>query len=295
MASSKQLIISDLISIITPCYNQGEFLNEALASVLAQTYKNWECIIVNDGSTDDTEKIALDHTQKDSRFKYLYKENGGLSSARNAGIFISKGKYILPLDADDIIGDEYLTLGMAAFKETNDLKLVYCLAKKFGAENKLWYLQPYNYKNLLFGNCIFCSAIFRKNDWEQAGGYDEDLIYGLEDWMFWLKILNENSLVYQIPLILFFYRVKLISMSTSMTNSYIEMVNWRAFETYLPAYKKYFPAPQTLINFNIVYAEANQKVLNSYSYKLGNALIRPISYLKQLTIKANENRGQGSY
>src|SRR5665647_2316811 len=78
------------ISVIIPCYNQAHFLNESVGSVIAQTYTNWECIIVNDGSTDDTEKVALEISQKDNRIQYIKKENGGLSSARNAGLNIAK-------------------------------------------------------------------------------------------------------------------------------------------------------------------------------------------------------------
>ncbi|MFV8358229.1 glycosyltransferase family 2 protein, partial [Flavobacterium sp. XS1P32] len=87
------------VSIIVPCFNQAQYLSEALKSVLEQTYENWECIIVNDGSPDDTKQIAQKWVEKDSRFKYIFKENGGLSSARNEGINYAKGTFILPLDA----------------------------------------------------------------------------------------------------------------------------------------------------------------------------------------------------
>ena len=86
-----------LISIIVPCYNQAQYLDECLQSVLDQTYHNWECIIVNDGSPDNTEEFANKWTAKDSRFKYLLKTNGGLSSARNAGIETANGEWILSI------------------------------------------------------------------------------------------------------------------------------------------------------------------------------------------------------
>ena len=72
-----------LVSVVIPCYNQAEYLPETLDSLIAQNYKNWEGIIVNDGSPDNTEEIALAYLEKDQRFKYFSKENGGLSSARN--------------------------------------------------------------------------------------------------------------------------------------------------------------------------------------------------------------------
>ena len=82
------------VSVIVPCYNQAQFLAETLDSVLAQTHENWECIIVNDGSTDNTETVAMDYCDRDKRFVYLKKENGGLSSARNAGLDIAQGDYV---------------------------------------------------------------------------------------------------------------------------------------------------------------------------------------------------------
>ena len=91
------------ISIIVPCYNQSQFLDACLHSVFTQSHSNWECIIVNDGSTDRTEEISLAWCKKDDRFFYNRKENGGLSSARNIGLEASKGNYIQFLDADDLL------------------------------------------------------------------------------------------------------------------------------------------------------------------------------------------------
>ena len=92
-----------IISVIVPVYNAESFLDETLQSVLSQTYENWECIIVNDGSTDNTESIAKRWCKRDARFRYFYKENGGLSSARNLGIKYSNADYIAFLDSDDVL------------------------------------------------------------------------------------------------------------------------------------------------------------------------------------------------
>ena len=77
---------SPKISIIVPCYNQAQYLDECLQSALDQTFQNWECIIINDGSPDETEEFAKNWTEKDARFLYFKKENGGVSFARNFGI-----------------------------------------------------------------------------------------------------------------------------------------------------------------------------------------------------------------
>lgn len=92
-----------LVSIIIPCYNQAQYLDEALQSVFDQTYQNWECIIVNDGSTDNTEEVAKNWIARDFRFIYLHQENEGLSSARNTGLNCAIGDYIQFLDADDYL------------------------------------------------------------------------------------------------------------------------------------------------------------------------------------------------
>jgi glycosyltransferase involved in cell wall biosynthesis len=92
-----------LVSVIVTCYNQARYLSDSLGSVLAQSYPYWECIIVNDGSPDKTEDVVQEWLAIDNRFKYLKKENGGLSSARNAGLRVATGEYIQFLDADDVL------------------------------------------------------------------------------------------------------------------------------------------------------------------------------------------------
>jgi glycosyltransferase involved in cell wall biosynthesis len=84
--------VHNMVSVIVPCYNQARYLSEALQSVILQSYSNWECIIVNDGSTDNTENVALKFQEDDERFRYIKKENGGLSSARNHGLSVINGE-----------------------------------------------------------------------------------------------------------------------------------------------------------------------------------------------------------
>jgi glycosyltransferase involved in cell wall biosynthesis len=200
------------VSIIVPCYNQAQYLDEALQSVFDQTYQDWECIIVNDGSPDNTETIAQNWCKKDARYTYLYKENGGLSSARNFGIQHAIGTYILPLDADDKIGIDYLALAIHSFQEDSSLKVAYCKAEKFGNEQGLWHLQPFSLQAMAMQNMIFCSAFFRKIDWERVQGYDEKMIYGWEDWEFWIAILKDGGNVKCIDKVGFYYRMKPNSM-----------------------------------------------------------------------------------
>jgi glycosyltransferase involved in cell wall biosynthesis len=196
------------VSVIVPCYKQAEFLNECISSVIEQTFQNWECIIVDDGSPDNTEEVSKEWCKKDSRIKYYKKINEGVSKARNYGISLAVGKYILPLDADDKIGKQYMELALQYFQKDNNVKVVYCRAEFFGCMKGEWRLPEYSFKKLLTTNMIFCSAFFPKTEWERIGGYDINMVDGFEDWEFWINMLSNDGEVAKINSVLFYYRRK---------------------------------------------------------------------------------------
>lgn len=228
-------------SIIVPCYNQGEYLTEALQSVLVQTFQNWECIIVNDGSTDDSEEIALEFTRIDSRFKYLKKENGGLSSARNYGLLKSSGTHILPLDADDIINSMYLERALELFSANDQIDLVYGRAEYFGLKTGEWELPTYSYKKILLGNQIYCSCIYKKS-FLKNGMYDVKMKNGYEDWEFLVRNLDAKSNIRKLDTVVFYYRIKKESMWTNMNDnkrlesSIIQYIFEKNFTKYIQSY-----------------------------------------------------------
>lgn len=214
-----------IVSIIVPCYNQAQYLDEALESVLNQTYQNWECIIVNDGSSDNTEEVAEKWVEKDVRFQYFFKENEGVSSARNLAIGHAIGEFILPLDADDRIGSNYINLAIKVFERDSALRLVYCKAEYFGDKIGPWNLQPFSISDLARLNMIFCSAIYRKKDWELAGGYDIKMIYGIEDWEFWIAILKDGGKVFCLETVEFYYRIKEVSRQKRLDGEKTKIMN----------------------------------------------------------------------
>jgi glycosyltransferase involved in cell wall biosynthesis len=225
------------ISIIVPCYSQGQYLAEALESLLAQTYTHWECIIINDNSPDNTEQVANKYSRKDSRFKYIFTKGKGVSAARNKGISIASGTYILPLDADDKIAPTYIEKALTAFSHDPELTLVYGEAEYFGDMAGRWNLPEYRYYDLLFMNMIYCSAIFKREDFFNAGGYSNEMVHGHEDWDFWLRLLKGGAKVLKLPDVVFFYRKKLISRSTEVQREeYLERTQkqllWRNKEIY---------------------------------------------------------------
>ncbi|OXA92208.1 glycosyltransferase family 2 protein [Flavobacterium hercynium] len=260
-----------LVSIIVPCYNQAQYLDEALESVLCQSHANWECILVNDGSHDHTEEIAKKWILRDDRFKYYYKSNGGVSSARNFGIANSTGDYILPLDGDDKIGSEYIKLALSEFENDNSLCLVYANAFFFGTKEELWQLPDFNFKSFLLNNCIYCSAIYKKEDFLRVGGYDEKLIYGNEDWEFWINLFskyNGSPKIKKINYLGFFYRRKTISRDVDLYNS-----SQKTAETLFEIYKKhhlvyeeYFGNYIDVVKNSINYRNGVQNLLKSRKY-----------------------------
>ena len=202
------------VSVVIPCYNQGEFLPEAVDSVRSQTHKNLEIIIVNDGSDDDkTSEIC--NSFEGTGVRVLTTSNQGLAAARNNGIALASGTYILPLDADDTIAPEYISKAVEVLDRDHDVGIVYCKAKLFGAVEGEWQLPDYSLAEILKDNVIFCSALFRREDWETAGGYDPGMVYGWEDYDFWLSLIERGKKVHQLQEHFFFYRVSPDSMVRS--------------------------------------------------------------------------------
>jgi len=206
------------VSVIIPCYNQGMFLDEAVESVLAQTFDDLEIIIVNDGS-DDIQTIEQCDSYDDSRIKVLTTTNQGLAAARNNGISQADGKYILPLDSDDKIASEYVSEAVRTLESDSQTGIVYCQAKLFGAVEGDWKLPEYSLHEMLRDNIIFCTAMFRKSDWQTVGGFDAGMIYGWEDYDFWLSLIEKELKVHQLKGRYFYYRFASDSMVRSKEKS----------------------------------------------------------------------------
>lgn len=204
-----------IISIVIPCYNQGQFLAQSIGSVLASGFDDLEIILVDDGSTDsNTVQIIseLDYP----RTKIIRQHNQGLAAARNAGIAAASGRYILPLDADDRIAPNYIKQGVQALEQDSELGIVYCAGEKFGMESGRIRAASFTTARMRFSNLIFASALFRKEDWQQSGGYKSCMKHGCEDWEFWISILELGRKVLRLPDTMFFYRISDSSMNARM-------------------------------------------------------------------------------
>lgn len=214
------------VSVIMPVYNDGDYLWDAVDSVITQTFADWELIIVDDGSTDKhTLKVLEDIEEKYKKIIVVHVCNGGPSRARNTGIKCSNGKYILPLDADDEIYPTYLEKAVEILDNNKEIGIVYCEAELIGVKTGKWNLPQYDLLTMLHSNVIFVTALFRKEDWDLVGGYDVSLKSGVEDYDFWLSIIELKRGVFQIPEVLFKYRIKKESRSTRFESNQEQALN----------------------------------------------------------------------
>jgi glycosyltransferase involved in cell wall biosynthesis len=203
------------VSVVIPCYNQGRYIEDSIQSVLDQTFDDYEIIIVNDGSTDDETNKLLSIFYM-PKTKIVHTANQGLVAARNAGIAAACGEYILPLDADDRIATTYLEKGVAILDGDPAIGVVYGWAEYFGSRTGRWELPDFSPVRLLVENMVYCTALFRRRDWQKVGGYDPAMRYGWEDWELWLSLSELGIGFVRIPEVLFHYRVRSDSMTSSM-------------------------------------------------------------------------------
>lgn len=203
------------VSVIMPCYNDGKYIEEAVASIRMQTYHDIELIIINDGS-DDPLTLSVLKKLGENGAMVLTSNHLGPSAARNAGIGKASGKYIMPLDADDTIEPDYIEKAVAVLDKYDSVGIVYCHADLFGKKSGSWNLPDYSLKNMLVDNVIFVTALFRREDWQKIGGFSSAMKNGLEDYDFWLSIMELGREVYQLPETLFHYRIKSASRTTKL-------------------------------------------------------------------------------
>ncbi len=197
-----------LVSVIIPCYNQAQYLKETVLSALNSDYPSLEVIIINDGSTDQTSTLSKTLSEKHEQVSYLNQENKGVGIARNTGIKASKGKYILPLDGDDLISKNYISEAIKILESNKNVKVVYSQGVKFNEKGeKSWKLKPFSRNALARDNMIFVSGVYRRSDWERIGGYAEDFNLGRADWEFWIHMLKDGGAVVQLPFVGFHYRL----------------------------------------------------------------------------------------
>lgn len=186
--------IPGLVSVIVPTYNRAVYLLDALESVVNQSYRPLEIIVIDDGSKDDTKNILEIFFKKTTKnlleFKYFFQENNGACSARNNGFRNSRGEYIQFLDSDDFIAEEKIAEGVKALSKNEELDFVYCLMAEFDSVTKK--MSPWSAhladleNNLCVSEVVLRSVwtalpLFRRSVLEKTGGWNEELA-AFQDW-----------------------------------------------------------------------------------------------------------------
>jgi hypothetical protein len=281
------------ISVIVPCYNQAQYLDESLGSIYDQTYSNWECIVINDGSPDNTEVIARKWEAKDPRFIYISKENGGVSSARNIGIEKATGEYILPLDADDKFDAFFMEKAIEVMENNPEVGIVSSWGMFFSKDKKY---QVYKSTASSISDLLFCNGVnmgfslFRKESWEKSGKYDGDSRNGYEDWELLLRIAALGWKVHIIEEVLFYYRQHLVSRRKDMNR--VENLNKKFI--YMKNKDVYIAHYEELIDRLLFVSDIEKKEINKFretiDYKIGNAILKPLRSVKWFFLNLFKNK-----
>jgi glycosyltransferase involved in cell wall biosynthesis len=284
------------VSIVIPCFNQGAMLREALASVEQVRNANLlEVIIVDDGSCEVETSKVLSEVQ-DAGYSVVSQPNRGPSAARNTGIRLAKGEFILPLDSDNRLRDVYLSEAVSLLKKNPTLDVIYSDAEYFGERRGRWHVPEFDLLLLVRTNFIDACALYRKNLWQEVGGYDEHKpLSGWEDWDFWLRVAVHGGRFFHLAKIGFDYRVredsqivKTVGFDYRVRRDSSDLVSISPRAAELVDY--IFGKPE-LACYKLL-RETNEEVQqlrggirtiqNSPSYRLGHGLLAPARLLRKL-------------
>jgi glycosyltransferase involved in cell wall biosynthesis len=193
------------VTVVIACFDLGRYLGEAVGSVLAQTFRDYELVVVDDGSTDPRTLDVLAQYERDG-IQVLRRPHGGVSAAKNAGIEIARGEYIVVVDADDVLLPRYLERTVPHLERGTDVGIVATDSRTFGKRRGVYRATPYDPVKLLWRNVVSGSgSLFRRSCWEAAGGYALD---GFEDWNLWISIVERGWKWAVVPETLYRFRVR---------------------------------------------------------------------------------------
>ncbi|MFV8387909.1 glycosyltransferase family 2 protein [Flavobacterium sp. LB1P71] len=269
-----------LLSIVISCYNDAEYIEQAVSSALNQTYSNKEVIIVDDGSNIETKAVLK--KLEPTITKLIAQENQGQSIGRNKGIREAKGEYILNLDSDDFFESVFCEKAIAFFKKDSTFKIITCYTTRLLNNKKMDVFMPDGgeINNFLLTNCAMGSAMFKKSDWQATNGYDENMRQGFEDWEFYIRLVKEGGSAYVIPELLFNYRLKENSTSTKANKIKYELLHY----IYIKHRELYMTHFDLFISHLLskTKQEELEKIKNTerIEFRIGKAILRPLRWIK---------------
>lgn len=227
------------ISICIPCYQQAQYLPEAVESALKQTYQDTEIIIVNDGSPDTTKEIADSYAAKHpSKVKVIHLVNKGLAAARNAGIMNMRGKYFLPLDADDILLENCVA-ELVRVASATDADVVAPSFQTFGlAQGTVTLMAAPTLADFRVANRVGYFSMIKRSVLQEVGGYSTRMDKGYEDYALWFDLLTRGKKFVTVPQPLVLYRTKADSMWHDAKNNHHVRLMEQIYKDYPIAWPK---------------------------------------------------------
>lgn len=272
-----------LVSVIIPCYNEYDYIHDAIKSINDQTHKNVEIIIVDDGSDLKMKNILKSIRQKN--LTIFHQENSGPSAARNNGISHAKGDYILTLDADDFFDSVFIAKALNYLINNSKVGIVVCWIKLFTDKGIIEWFKPEggNLETLILSNGASGNYLFRKKCWEDVGGYDEKMRNGYEDWEFNISIAKIGWEINVIEEYLFNCRKKATSRNTQADKLH-------KYELWIYIYIKHKDLWNTyhelMINTTFEKMEylerGSHNLRQTIDYRLGSSILKPFRFIKKV-------------
>jgi glycosyltransferase involved in cell wall biosynthesis len=279
------------VTAIIPCYNDKDYIREAIQSVLDQTFQDFEIIIVDDGSNEATKKVLANI--KNEKLQVINQINQGSSTARNNGIKAASAQYILILDGDDTVDASFLEKAVAILDTNQTIGAVSSYCNLFIKKEQVVHKhlpKGGGIADFLFDNNCVSFALIRKKCWEEIGGYDEQMKNGFEDWEFWIALTKRDWNIYVIPEFLFNYRQKKSNESLdkiSKQNFRESNLNY-IYKKHQDIYQHHFAETvDYLTNLARRNKKNELKYKGSIDFKIGRLLLFPIRLLQRLFKKIN--------
>lgn len=213
------------VSVVIPCYNHARYLPEAVLSVIGQRLRDWEIIIVDDGSTDESAAVAARLVAVYDRYaiRLLRQPNRGVCASRTAGIAVARGVYVLTLDADDVIAPGLLDRAVAVLDARPEVGFVYTDAYAFGGQSSRISGGPFCLATLRLNCQLLPATLFRRCAWAMTEGFRESMRQGYEDWDFWLSLAEVGWVGWYIAEPLVLYRRSGVSRVTAAQRHDLEL------------------------------------------------------------------------
>lgn len=271
-----------LISIIIPCYNDAQYIEQAVNSALNQTYANKEVIVIDDGSNIETKAVLKKLETKIT--KLITQENKGQSTARNVGIKEAKGNFILVLDSDDFFEPTFCEKGIPVFLENKAVKLVTCEANLLYTNGSIEIYKPKGgtISNFMYYNDALGTSLFKKEDWQDCGGYDESMRKGFEDWEFFIRLLKNGGNAEVIHEPLYNYRKRNDS-TTSKANTIKYDLKYYIYlkhkDLYIADYENFVTK---LLDISLQIEKQKEKIYTKPEFKIGRIILSPLRFIKSL-------------